>query len=116
MYISGLPNLVVSTSAGDTYAMASGQSRVHQEQDLPAQLPAEAHGTMCQVGTASAETAWYQYNHNTRTWSEVGAYGSITKITNMPRELAADDNIIVREWEGRLAGNDDNNQNPMDLS
>lgn len=112
MYISGLPNLVVSTSAGDTYAMASGQSRVHQEQDLPAQLPAEAHGTMCQVGTASAETAWYQYNHNTRTWSEVGAYGSITKITNMPRELAADDNIIVREWEGRLAGNDDNNQNP----
>ncbi len=63
MYISGLPNLVVSTSAGDTYAVASGQSRVHQEQDLPAQLPAEAHGTMCQVGTASAETAWYQYSH-----------------------------------------------------
>ena len=112
MYISGLPNLVVSTSAGDTYAMASGQSRVYQEQDLPAQLPAEAHGTMCQVGTASAETAWYQYNHNTRTWSEVGTYGSITKITNMPRELAADDNIIAREWEGRLAGNEDNNQDP----
>lgn len=112
MYISGLPNLVVSTSAGDVYAVASGQSRVHQEQDLPAQLPAEAHGAMCQVGTASAETAWYQYSHNTRTWSEVGAYGSITKITNMPRELAADDNIIAREWEGRLAGNDDNNQNP----
>lgn len=112
MYISGLPNLVISTSAGDTYAMASGQSRVHQEQDLPAQLPAEAHGTMCQVGTASAETAWYRYDHNTRTWSEVGAYGSITKITNMPRELAADDNIIAREWEGRLAGNEDNNQDP----
>ena len=112
MYISGLPNLVVSTSAGDTYAMASGQSRVHQEQDLPAQLPAEAHGTMCQVGTASAETAWYQFDYNTRTWSEVGAYGSISKITNMPRELAADDNIITREWEGRLAGNDENNQDP----
>ena len=112
MYISGLPNLVVSTSAGDTYAVASGQSRVHQEQDLPAQLPAQAHGTMCQVGTASAETAWYQFDYNTRTWSEVGAYGSISKITNMPRELASDDNIIAREWEGRLAGNDDNNQDP----
>lgn len=112
MYISGLPNLVVSTSAGDTYAMASGQSRVHQEQDLPAQLPAQAHGTMCQVGTASAETAWYQFDYNSRTWSEVGAYGSISKITNMPRELASDDNIIAREWEGRLAGNDDNNQDP----
>lgn len=112
MYISGLPNLVVSTSAGDTYAVASGQSRVHQEQDLPAQLPAQAHGTMCQVGTASAETAWYQFDYNTRTWSEVGAYGSISKITNIPRELASDDNIIAREWEGRLAGNDDNNQDP----
>lgn len=112
MYISGLPNLVVSTSAGDTYAMASGQSRVHQEQDLPAQLPAQAHGAMCQVGTASAETAWYQFDYNSRTWSEVGAYGSISKITNMPRELASDDNIIAREWEGRLAGNDENNQDP----
>lgn len=112
MYISGLPNLVVSTSAGDTYAVASGQSRVHQEQDLPAQLPAQAHGTMCQVGTASAETAWYQFDYNSRTWSEVGAYGSISKITNMPRELASDDNIIAREWEGRLAGNDENNQDP----
>ena len=112
MYISGLPNLVVSTSAGDTYALASGQSRVPQEQDLPAQLPPQADGAMCQVGTASSETAWYQFDYSTRTWSEVGAYGSITKITNMPRELAADDNIIARDWEGRLAGNDDNNQNP----
>ena len=43
MYISGLPNLVVSTSAGDTYAVASGQSRVKQEQDLPAQLPPQAN-------------------------------------------------------------------------
>ncbi len=53
-----------------------------------------------------------QFSYSTRTWSEVGAYGSITKITNMPRELAADDNIIARDWEGRLAGNDDNNSNP----
>lgn len=112
MYIAGLPNLVVSTSSGDTYAVASGQSRVPQEQGLPAQLPAEADGAMCRVGTASSETAWYQFNYSERTWYEVGAYGSITKITNMPRELAADDNIIARDWEGRLAGNDDNNSNP----
>lgn len=112
MYIAGLPNLVVSTSSGDTYAVASGQSRVPQEQDLPAQLPAEADGAMCRVGTASSETAWYQFNYSERTWYEVGAYGSIAKITNMPRELAADDNIIARDWEGRLAGNDENNSNP----
>ena len=112
LFFYGLSNCVVSSDAGDTYAGVSNQSRVDQEQDLPAQLPAEANGAMCRVGTASSETAWYQFDYSTRTWSEVGAYGSITKITNMPRELAADDNIIARDWEGRLAGNDDNNQNP----
>lgn len=112
MFFFGLTNCVVSSDAGDTYAGVSNQSRVDQEQDLPAQLPSQANGAMCRVGTASSETAWYQFDYSTRTWSEVGAYGSITKITNMPRELAADDNIIARDWEGRLAGNDDNNQNP----
>lgn len=112
LFFYGLSNCVISSDAGDTYAGVSNQSRVDQEQDLPAQLPAEADGAMCRVGTASSETAWYQFSYSTRTWSEVGAYGSIAKITNMPRELAADDNIIARDWEGRLAGNDDNNQNP----
>lgn len=112
MFFYGLSNCVVSSDAGDTYAGISNQSRVDQEQDLPAQLPAEADGAMCRVGTASSETAWYRFDYGSRTWSEVGAYDSITKITNMPRELAADDQIIARDWEGRLAGNDDNNENP----
>ena len=112
LFFYGLSNCVVSSDAGDTYAGVSNQSRVDQEQELPAQLPSQSNGAMCRVGTASSETAWYQFDYSTRTWSEVGAYGSITKITNMPRELAADDNIIARDWEGRLAGNDDNNQNP----
>lgn len=112
MFFYGLSNVVVSSDAGDTYAGVSNQSRVDQEQDLPAQLPAEANGAMCRVGTASSETAWYQFDFNTRSWTEVGAYGSISSIGNMPRELAADDQIISRTWEGRLSGNDDNNENP----
>lgn len=112
MFFYGLSNVVVSSDAGDTYAGVSNQSRVDQEQDLPAQLPAEANGAMCRVGTASSETAWYQFDFSTRSWTEVGAYGSISSIGNMPRELAADDQIISRTWEGRLSGNDDNNENP----
>lgn len=112
MFFYGLSNVVVSSDAGDTYAGVSNQSRVDQEQDLPAQLPAEADGAMCRVGTASSETAWYQFDFSTRSWTEVGAYGSISSIGNMPRELAADDLIISRTWEGRLSGNDDNNENP----
>lgn len=112
MFIKGLTNVVVSSDSGTTYAKWSNQSRVDQESDLPAQLPASADGCMCRVGQASSNNAWYRFDYASRTWSEDSAYGSITKITNMPLELAADDQILVREFEGRLAGDDDNNQDP----
>lgn len=112
IFISGLPNLVVTSSAGTTYATWSNQSRVDQESDLPAALPSNANGAMCRVGQAGADATWYKYNYSTRTWEEDGAYGSITSITNMPLELAADDNIIVRNFEGRLAGDDETNKDP----
>lgn len=112
MFIKGLTNVVVSSDAGTTYAKWSNQSRVDQESDLPAQLPASADGCMCRVGQASSNNAWYRFDYSSRTWSEDSAYGSITKITNMPLELAADDQILVREFEGRLAGDEDNNQDP----
>lgn len=104
--------LVVDTAAGVTYAVASNQSRVAQESDLPANLPSQADGAMCAVGQAGSDTTWYRYIYANRTWEEVGAYGSISSISNMPLELAADDNIIVRNFEGRLAGDDETNANP----
>lgn len=106
------PPLSVVFSGGTTYGMGSNQSRVNQESDLPASLPAAANGAMCAVGTAGSDTTWYQYNYSGRTWEEVGAYNSISSISNMPLELAADDNIIVRNFEGRLAGDDETNANP----
>lgn len=111
VFMQGI-NLVVDTAAGSTYAIASNQSRVAQESDLPANLPDNADGAMCAVGQAGADTTWYIYNYSNRTWEETGAYDSISSITNMPLELAADDNIIARDFEGRLAGDDDTNANP----
>jgi hypothetical protein len=105
-------NLSVETDAGTTYALTSNQSRVAQESDLPANLPPAADGSLCAVGQAGADTTWYQYDYAARSWTEVGAYGSISSISNMPLELAADDNIIVRNFEGRLAGDDETNANP----
>lgn len=105
-------DVTVTTASGSTYAMASNQSRVQQESDLPANLPAEADGLMCAVGQAGSDTTWYKYSYSKRTWEEAGAYASISSISNMPLELAADDNIIVRNFEGRLAGDDDTNANP----
>lgn len=112
IFIRGLPNLVVTSSAGTTYATWSNQSRVDQESDLPAAMPANADGLMCRVGQAGADATWYRYDYPSRTWGEVGSYGSITRITNMPLELAADDNIIARNFEGRLAGDDETNKDP----
>lgn len=115
IFVSGIDTstlISITSSSGSTYSSASEQSRVQQESDLPSSLPPEANGMLCGVGQAGADTTWYQYDSNKRTWSEVGAYNSISSISNMPLELASDDNIIVRNFEGRLAGDDDTNANP----
>lgn len=112
LYIYGMTNVVVTTDAGKSYAIASNQSRVDQESDLPGNLPNVANGTMCRVGQAGSDMTWYRYNFATRQWVEGGAYGSVSKITNMPLELAADDLILVRDFEGRLSGDDDSNKDP----
>lgn len=112
IFINNLPGCVVTTSSGSTYASVSNQSRVSQESDLPASLPASANGALCAVGRAGADSTWYQFNYSTRAWTEVGGYDSISSISNMPLELAADDNIIARDFEGRLSGDDDTNANP----
>lgn len=108
------PNAIctVIQLAGTTFAIGSNQSRVSQESDLPANMPASANGALCAVGTAGSDATWYQYNSSIRTWEETGSYGSVSSITNMPLELAADDNIIAREFEGRLAGDDATNTSP----
>lgn len=111
VFITGT-NVAVASGAGTTYASVSAQSRVGQETDLPTNMPSNADGYLCAVGTAGADTTWYRYDYSKRTWEEVGAYNSISSISNMPLELAADDNIIVRDFEGRLAGDDETNANP----
>lgn len=112
LFFRGLAGINVTSDSGKTYAVWSNQSRVDLESDLPASLPAAADGCMCRVGKAGSDPAYYRYDYASRSWEEVGAYGSISSISNMPLELAADDNIIVRNFEGRLAGDDDTNKDP----
>lgn len=112
LFFRGLAGINVTSDSGKTYAVWSNQSRVDLESDLPASLPAAADGCMCRVGKAGSDPAYYRYDYASRSWEEVSAYGSISSISNMPLELAADDNIIVRNFEGRLAGDDDTNKDP----
>lgn len=114
IFVYGLPNLVVTSSSGTEYATWSNQSRVEEERDLPASMPAEADGTLCKIGSKSSASGgtWYKYSYANRAWEEDAAYNSITSITNMPLELAADDDILERTFEGRLSGDSDNNDDP----
>lgn len=112
VYVTAPAPCTVVYSAGTAYGLGSNQSRVGQESDLPGIMPNSADGCMCAVGGADSDTTWYQYSSASGSWSEVGAYNSVSSISNMPLELAADDNIIVRNFEGRLAGDDETNANP----
>ena len=112
LFFRNLAGINVTSDSGKTYAVWSNQSRVDLESDLPASLPSAADGCMCRVGKAGSDPAYYRYDYASRSWEEVGAYGSISSVSNMPLELAADDNIIVRNFEGRLAGDDDTNKDP----
>lgn len=112
IFISGLPNCTVTSGSGTTYSISSNQMHVNQESDLPAGLPDAADSALCRVGTAGSDITWYKFDASSRTWIEIGAYNSVSSISNMPLELAADDNIIVRDFEGRLAGDDETNANP----
>ena len=113
IFFHNIGNCNVTSDAGTTYAKWSNSNRVDLATDLPVNLPPEADGMMMRVGTASSDGyTWYRFNYANRTWGEDGAYGSVTSITNMPLVLAADDKIIEETWEGRLAGDDTNNEDP----
>jgi hypothetical protein len=113
------PSLAVTSDAGGTYLVTSNASRVTQVSELPKLLHAQAEGMLMSVGTNPKTAVWYRYDHNvSNSWLESGAYGSATGMTNMPIRLNLDGSYTVETpaYEGRLAGNDDSNEDPAFLS
>jgi len=108
----------VTSDSGSTYVGFSAASRVSTTSELPARLPAGADGTLCSVGTNPKTAPWYQYSYNTNTWLEAGAYGSATSLAGMPMRVKLDGSYLVEQptYEGRLAGNDDANEDPPFLT
>lgn len=119
LYFEGdatVTSLVTSTNSGGVYMTTSNASRVRQEGNLPARLPATADGYIVAVGQQKL-LVYYKYDHATVSWLEAGAYDSPSDITNVPIALTYD--METTSWvlktdpfEGRTSGDDDTNPVP----
>lgn len=113
------PAVSITTDAGTNFLVASSASRVPQVSDLPRKLPADADGMLMSVGSNPKTAVWYRYDQaNTGSWLEAGAYRSATSLSNMPIRVSLDGLYTVGSvvYEGRLAGNDDSNEDPVFLT
>lgn len=109
------PALSVTSDSGAAYVVVSNASRVSSVAELPKLLPAVANGMLMSVGNNPKTAVWYRYDQAvSNSWLESGAYASATSLTNMPMRLALDGSYVVDfpTYEGRLAGNDDSNEDP----
>ena len=109
--------LSATSGSGDFYIVGSGDSNIRNAADLPAILPSAADGYIMSTGPDKAKV-YYKYASATQSWLEVGAWGSPTELTDMPVELYYDGTDWMLDetgYEGRLAGDDDTNENPQFL-
>lgn len=106
----------VSTPSGSSFMVASGSMSVNVLSDLPAKLPAEANGTVMSVGVSDLARIYYRWVHARSLWLETGNYASAATITNMPISYTISDAGVVTlaspVFNGRLAGDDENNPYP----
>lgn len=111
--------LSVLSDSGTSFIVVSNASRVSQVSELPKRLPVTANGMLMSVGSNPKTAVWYRYDQAvTNSWLEAGAYGSATGMTDMPIRLSLDGTYTVTSptYEGRLAGNDDSNEDPAFLT
>lgn len=115
---AGTGTLSISSDSGSTYVGTSNAGRVSLVSDLPARLPAAADGLLIGVGNSDKVAVTYKYSYSANSWIEAGAFGSPSGLSNMPIRMKLDTTYAVESptYEGRLAGNDDSNEDPPFLS
>lgn len=121
-----LVDLSVATASGSSYILASGNSKVRLEADLPQLLPAPANGYVMAVGEQKT-FRYYRYISDRKEWLECGIWGSPASITNMPISITnravplepggpTGWQVVATKYEGRLAGDDETNPSPVFLA
>ena len=113
---TGVNQIVISNTVGDTYMTTSEASTATLKTLLPAYLPPELDTYVMAVGS-SRNQAYYQYNNASRTWNESAMYEPRYEYTNMGYSwyYNFDTNTVVAKEllvKGRTAGDYDNNPVP----
>ena len=107
----------VSTSSGSTYLGTSGTMNVNLVSDLPPNLPSSANGFLCAVGTSTKSLQYYRWDGSKRTWYETGDYTAAKTLVNMPVRVSINSTtgitVTAPAFEGRVAGDDENNPYPQ---
>lgn len=112
VFITRAGGISVNTSVGTGFMITSKSGVVPSTGNLPARLPSAANGFICRVGTGKSPQ-YYRYNHLTTEWTEVGAWGSPTRITNVPISILWNGTawaLNTESFVGRNAGDDDSNE------
>lgn len=109
----------ITNKSGSSYASASSAGKVRDTTQIPASIPSQGDGWILGVGTSNSAMEYYSWNYDTLAWDECGSYDSITAIQNMPRQLSVQDGQVkckAVDFEGRSAGDDQNNPYPYFVS
>lgn len=105
----------VTAAGGKTYIIGSGVMNVALQGDLPANLPTQANNIVCSVGNSIRSRSYFKWEDARGIWVEVGSYSSADTLVNMPRSFVIENNVATLSapvFEGRLAGDDENNPYP----
>lgn len=105
----------VTSDSGVTSIGTSNLSHVAQVADLPARLPPTANGYVVGVGASERNSVYYIYSYTTNRWIETGAWNSADHIDSMPMRLKLDVTYTIEApaYEGRYAGDDITNEDPV---
>jgi hypothetical protein len=101
----------VTTETGPSYMITSNDSKVRDEADLPLALPDEGDDYLITVGSGIT-ARYYRYDADSESWLESGDAVSPLTMTNGPCTVSYDGTdweVTPQLFEGRLAGNADNN-------
>ncbi len=104
VFIAADQEFTISTPDSESYTRISGASTVPDNSMLPARLPVQADGYICQVGYNQA-AKYYRWSYTSTAWIECAAYGASANVLGLPVVFNPAD-LTLRQLQGapRTAG------------
>ncbi len=107
--------LIVESSSAELYIVTSNAARTANRTNLAANLSPRLDGFIMAVGN-TGNSAYYEYQHPSRTWKEVAKFEYRYRIDNSPRYWHVDNASSITFdtlWiKPRASGDNDNNPEP----